>query len=452
MQTQPVAPLRSVASGPALSTLDLSLAFPLADDGLSFLDRLEAASASSTTPEQTTDESSRRADKDDRTRESRPSAKRTSAEPEKAVVDERSDASRPVDASPLGDPSAPTARRAQDGETADVAEQPADAAADQAVEADARRASREDRRAAASHADEPAVEAQAAEPSMRQARLEAESSRRGEPRHEARAATDTPTDDAMNDGSRSFTGGAAAPATMSQRHAPSEPFARDAGGVKALGGVQETHGASPAANGDRVGPSRGGPQDAPRAKEAKRQGPPFPAPQAQESTMVLRTGKALAAALRGAGDVRLNLSPEELGRVQIRMHSDQSGVSVVLGCERPETVASIESGIAELRRSLEDQGVRVKEIVVEGPRSSDPATAADRSSDRSSDDRPATGSDQGARHDREDDVPARREHIAATRREDEDGETDTVVVDRSVGTLLASLDAAGVSTALDTIV
>jgi preprotein translocase subunit SecD len=134
------------------------------------------------------------------------------------------------------------------------------------------------------------------------------------------------------------------------------------------------------------------------------------------------------------------------------MHSDQSGVSVVLGCERPETVASIESGIAELRRSLEDQGVRVKEIVVEGPRSSDPATAADRSSDRSSDDRPATGSDQGARHDREDDVPARREHVDATRREDEDGETDTVVVDRSVGTLLASLDAAGVSTALDTIV
>ncbi|MFZ4429096.1 MAG: flagellar hook-length control protein FliK [Phycisphaerales bacterium] len=449
MQTQPVAPLRSVASGPALSTLDLSLAFPLADDGLSFLDRLEAASASSTTPEQTTDESSRRADKDDRTRESRPSAKRTSAEPEKAVVDERSEASRPVDASPLADP---TARRAQDGETADAAEQPADAAADQAVEADARHAPREDRRAAASHADEPAVEAQAAEPSMRQARLETESSRRGEPRHEVRAATDTPTDDAMNDGSRSFTGGAAAPVTMPQRHAPSEPFAREAGGVKALGGVQETHGASPAANGDRVGPSRGGPQDAPRAKEAKRQGPPFPAPQAQESTMVLRTGKALAAALRGAGDVRLNLSPEELGRVQIRMHSDQSGVSVVLGCERPETVASIESGIAELRRSLEDQGVRVKEIVVEGPRSSDPATAADRSSDRSSDDRPATGSDQGARHDREDDVPARREHAAATRREDEDGETDSVVVDRSVGTLLASLDAAGVSTALDTIV
>lgn len=452
MQTQPVAPLRSVASGPALSTLDLSLAFPLADDGLSFLDRLEAASASSTTPEQTTDGSSRRADKDEGARDSRPVAKRTAAELEKAAVDEATASSRSGDVTPLADPSDPAARRAQTGEATEAVEQPADATADQAVEADARRAPRDDRRAAAAHADEPAVEAQAAEPSMRQARLEAESSRRAEPRHEARAATDAPTDDAMNDGSRPFGGGTLAPAAIPQRHASSEPFTREAGGVKAVGGVQDTQGASPAASGDRVGPSRGGPQDAPRAKEAKRQGPPFPAPQAQESTMVLRTGKALAAALRGAGDVRLNLSPEELGRVQIRMHSDQSGVSVVLGCERPETVATIESGIAELRRSLEDQGVRVKEIVVEGPRTADPAAAAERSFDRSPEDRPATGFDQGARQDREDDVPARREHAAATHREDEEGDTDTIVVDRSVGTLLASLDAAGVSTALDTVV
>ena len=455
MQTQPVAPLRSVASGPALSTLDLSLAFPLADDGISFLDRLEAAETSATTPEQSSDESSRRADKDDRTRDTRTSPRRESIAPDKTASDDPRDASRSADASPLGDPSVQTPRRTETREAADAPGQVAQAdnlTDDQPVDTDLQRASRDDRRASSSDVDQPAAEMQAAEPSLRQTRLEAESSRRTEPRHETRVATDAPADDATNDGSRPFGGGTAAHAAMSQRHASGEPFAREAGGVKAVGGVQDTQGASPAASDDRVGPSRGGPQEAPRAKEAKRQGPPFPAPQAQESTMVLRTGKALAAALRGGGDVRLNLSPEELGRVQIRMHSDQSGVSVVLGCERPETVASIESGIAKLRRSLEDQGVRVKEIVVEGPRTTDPAAATDPTFDRSSQGRPATGSDQGTRHDREQDVPARREHAPATRREDEEGDTDTIVVDRSVGTLLASLDAAGVSAAIDTVV
>lgn len=450
MQTQPVAPLRSVASGPAFANLDLAMAFPLADDGLSFLDRLEAAETAAMPVETpaTREESTRRSEKKSDAASRKAMAKRTEVAADALATEQGRDPTRSIDHASSQE--VPATRQ-----TDTAAPQPDEGGAtpdDQPLRTDAKHSHRDEARAAMTEAGEEATpEPEAAQPSMRQARLEAESPRRQDVRDDARPAGDAPADDGHGDG-RSFNGSNAGPAAVPQRHAPTESFARESSAVKAAGSVQESQGPSHTVAGDRAGQARGGPHESARAKQAKRPATTFPAPQAEESTMVLRTGKALAAALRGAGDIRLNLSPEELGRVQIRMHSDQSGVSVVLGCERPETVASLESGIAALRRSLEDQGVRVKEIVVEGPRSSDPGVAVDRGSDASSNERPATGSDQGARHDREGDVPARRDPGAATRREDDQADVDTVVVDRSVGTLLASLDAAGVSTALDTVV
>ncbi len=451
MQTQPVAPLRPVASGPAFANIDLSLAFPLADDGLSFLDRLEAAESSAMPVDaaETPLESSRRDEKKSESSAGKTPAKRSEPTTDASATDQGKDALQPLDQAPSREIQAPRQSEAGTSQT-DTAAPETD---DQPGGADARHAHRDERPSAATTetGDQTASESEAAQPSMRQARLEAESARRHEAHDQSHPADDAPAQDGRGDG-RPFNAPNGGQVALSQHHASTESFARESGAVKAAGSVQETQGASHSNAGERVGHSRGGPQEASRAKQSKRAAMPFPAPQAHESTMVLRTGKALAAALRGAGDVRLNLSPEELGRVQIRMHSDQSGVSVVLGCERAETVASLESGIAGLRRSLEDQGVRVKEIVVEGPRSSDPTATVDRPSDASSHERSATGSDQGARRDREGDVPARRDRDPATRREDEDVESDTVVVDRSVGTLLASLDAAGVSTALDTVV
>ena len=465
MQTEPVASLRQAASGPALANLDLALAFPLADNAPSFLDRLEAASASRQA-EASSEEKSRRAEKEQDQRSSRSQSKKSKAESDdKAAMEHGHDPATPADHPSLHDmQSARRADQAQatgssstdslaaDSVAHDAGEAPANRAAD-AGEAPANRAANDDRRSAKpARAEERSAESAPAEPSMRQTRLEAESSRRVELRDQTSPPGDAPSGDAGTDGRQSAAGGGAWQAQQIQRQAPAEAVGRDGGALKATGAVRETQGPATGPVDPRVGHGRSDSPQAGRAKEVKRQAPRFPAPQAQESTMVLRTGKALAAALRGAGDVRLNLSPEELGRVQVRMHSDQEGVSVVLGCERPDTVASLESGVAQLRRSLEEQGVRVKDIVVEGPRSPDAARPSDASLESASHDRPASGFDQGARDDGRQELPARRGGMIAPGHGDVDAQSDTVAVDASVGTLLASLGAAGVSTAIDTVI
>lgn len=464
MHTEPVASLRQGASGPALANLDLAMAFPLADGGTSFIDRLEAASnaASNAAPKQAEPEvddreKSRRAEKEREARSSRTPSKKPAAESNAPTQEQplasAADPSMLRETPVVGrtDAAAPDTTPVDDSAAADGPA--AHATDDQASHARAGRAAADDRRnAKPSRPQEPATDAAPAEPSMRQTRLEAESSRRVEARDQSRAANDASTGDTASDGRHAGTSGGGWQAPSIQRQAPAEAFVRDSGAIKATGEVRDASGPATGAMGPRVGHARGGSTEARGAKDVKRQGPSFPAPQAQESTMVLRTGKALAAALRGAGDVRLNLSPEELGRVQVRMHSDQEGVSVVLGCERPETVASLESGVASLRRTLEEQGVRVKDIVVEGPRAVDGPRPADAPGESSAHDRPAAGFEQGARDDGRHELPARRESMAHAGSGDADDDTDTVVVDRSVGTLLASLDAAGVSTAIDTVV
>jgi hypothetical protein len=462
VQTEPVASLRQAASGPALANLDLALAFPLADNAPSFLDRLEAAS-SSRQAEASSEEKSRRAEKEQDQRSSRSQSKKSKAESDdKAAMQHGRDPATLADHPSLhemqsarrADQAPATGSSSTDSPATDsVAHDAGEHAGEQAGEARANRGANDDRRAAKpARAEERSAESAPAEPSMRQTRLEAESSRRVELRDQTSPPGDAPSGDAGTDGRQSAAGGGAWQAQQIQRQAPAEAVGRDGGAIKATGAVRETQGPATGPVDPRVGHGRSDSPQAGRAKEVKRQAPRFPAPQAQESTMVLRTGKALAAALRGAGDVRLNLSPEELGRVQVRMHSDQEGVSVVLGCERPDTVASLESGVAQLRRSLEEQGVRVKDIVVEGPRSPDAARPSDASLESASHDRPASGFDQGARDDGRQELPARRGGMIAPGHGDVDAQSDTVAVDASVGTLLASLGAAGVSTAIDTVI
>lgn len=177
----------------------------------------------------------------------------------------------------------------------------------------------------------------------------------------------------------------------------------------------------------------------------------MPRPAAEEPTMMLRTGKALAAALKGEGDLKLNLSPEELGRLQVRMACDQEGMSIQLTCERPESAASLESGKESLRRSLESQGVRVKQIEVRmaGDEGGLSAAASHAPNLGVGDEHsaPREGGEQARR-----DIPAHAMGVARARDGGDDEAESLVEVPVSIGTALASVGAEGVSGAIDTVV
>jgi flagellar hook-length control protein FliK len=84
-----------------------------------------------------------------------------------------------------------------------------------------------------------------------------------------------------------------------------------------------------------------------------------------EPAVVLRTSQALAAALRGGGELKLDLSPEQLGRINVRMNPGENGVSIVLTCHEPETARVLEARLPSLRQSLEAQGIVAGPISVQ---------------------------------------------------------------------------------------
>jgi hypothetical protein len=73
--------------------------------------------------------------------------------------------------------------------------------------------------------------------------------------------------------------------------------------------------------------------------------------------IALRVAQAAEAGPGGArGTVELSLSPEELGRVRLRLHPSEAGLNVTIIAERPETLDLMRRNIDLLARDFLDIG------------------------------------------------------------------------------------------------
>lgn len=170
-------------------------------------------------------------------------------------------------------------------------------------------------------------------------------------------------------------------------------------------------------------------------------------PEVPEATMVIRTSKALAQALRNGGDLKLDLSPEQLGRIQVRMTGTEAGMEIVLACHEPRAVDSLERSLPALRRSLEEQGVHAASMrvcVVEGAGQTAAVEVSAPGSNQSATGSPFEGdADAQGRRASAHDRPGR----SFPMRTSEEGEQWEV--DSRLGTVIASVSVAGMSRAVD---
>lgn len=67
----------------------------------------------------------------------------------------------------------------------------------------------------------------------------------------------------------------------------------------------------------------------------------------------------------GREEARIQLHPEELGRVDVRVRRREGRIVATLTVERPETSAEIEAQLPELRDALEAKGVELDEVEVQ---------------------------------------------------------------------------------------
>ncbi len=109
--------------------------------------------------------------------------------------------------------------------------------------------------------------------------------------------------------------------------------------------------ASPAAAAAQLAGSQGAaPQAVPRTAPADQAASP---PDAQLAAVAARLQAAPA-----GGHLTIRLAPAELGQVQIRLtRTAGGGASIVVGVERPETLAAFQSGMAQLHQALDSAGV-----------------------------------------------------------------------------------------------
>lgn len=79
-------------------------------------------------------------------------------------------------------------------------------------------------------------------------------------------------------------------------------------------------------------------------------------------------GALIRLAVRGDATVaRIHVRPPELGHVEIRLRYQAGGVSAELRAEAPQAVQALASAAAELRRTLESQGIVLLGLDVLGP-------------------------------------------------------------------------------------
>ena len=73
--------------------------------------------------------------------------------------------------------------------------------------------------------------------------------------------------------------------------------------------------------------------------------------------IAVQIARAVESGAGGArGTVELSLSPEELGRVRLRLHPSEAGLSVTITADRPETLELMRRNIELLAREFQDIG------------------------------------------------------------------------------------------------
>jgi len=180
---------------------------------------------------------------------------------------------------------------------------------------------------------------------------------------------------------------------------------------------------------------------------------------APEAESVWKAGKALAAALKSGGDLKLELSPEQLGKMRVEMSQTDSGVQVNITCELGRTAQMLRDGAVSLRSQLEEQGVTVAGVNVTAAPGTDPIHAAASqvhgATSQASSDSAGSATDSGAGHEH---APSRAIHaphgvVAA----DGDGRDDSgdaeimIGVSSQLGTRLAELGADGRIVGIDAV-
>ncbi|HAW49013.1 MAG TPA: hypothetical protein DCX34_17575 [Roseovarius sp.] len=96
------------------------------------------------------------------------------------------------------------------------------------------------------------------------------------------------------------------------------------------------------------------------APQAPSLSPPAPQGAAAQDIprqIALRIAHAAAGAVgAGRGTIELSLSPEELGRVRLRLHPSEGGLSVTITADRPETLDLMRRNIDLLAREFLEIG------------------------------------------------------------------------------------------------
>lgn len=112
--------------------------------------------------------------------------------------------------------------------------------------------------------------------------------------------------------------------------------------------------------------------EAVQAKEIQ----PLKAPiQARPSIQVLNAVKVLVS--RGGDSMTVRLEPDALGKVEIVLVRDQSGVTAHFRVETPQAQQAIAGDVASLRNALEAKGVPVAHVVVDLNKDHDQQSAAE---------------------------------------------------------------------------
>ena len=67
---------------------------------------------------------------------------------------------------------------------------------------------------------------------------------------------------------------------------------------------------------------------------------------------------------QGKSDFQLQLSPESLGRLHVRLTMEDGALTVRMTAQSSEARSTIESNLGQLRQSFQEQGIRVDRFVV----------------------------------------------------------------------------------------
>jgi flagellar hook-length control protein FliK len=95
--------------------------------------------------------------------------------------------------------------------------------------------------------------------------------------------------------------------------------------------------------------------------------PASSAPAAPDAARLVRDIAEQVGVLAGQGksEFQIQLHPDTLGRLHMRLTLDDGGVTVRMHAESAEAKSMIESNLGQLKQSFQDQGVRVDHFTID---------------------------------------------------------------------------------------